>query len=352
MNKIMEYLNKKRYSHSGFIIRDLSKVYHCNVKTDDFVITKPTIIELGGNGTVTKKAANGRCTRCERLMGLIGKEEGVSGTYDDFDMISFYYGKNSEEDPYGSVTRDEVSEFVDRLFLPLCINEDGTPKTMTECCKNFSQLIFRSHCYGNEALGAMLCDLQLKLIAKGFSLNKINRIYSHAFHLSYSPLNNDIYLPNVKVNSMSDSFNASFKYGFGGNSYPFMKDINGVDIRSKVKRYYGNVNANVALDNQKEILITSSKLLNSDDFVGEEVDEHSSGYIDLDEHWNVAESAKNSKNCECVSRLCGYALSYAGARAYEISNGDARPYPVDLARLENELINVLESYSEDELRIK
>lgn len=348
----MEYINNKRFSNSGFIIRDLSRVYHCRIMTDDFSITKPTIIDFGGNGTITRKAANGRCTRTERLMGLKAKEEGLSATYEDFDMISFYYGKNSEGDVCGSLTREEASEFVDRLFMPLCINSDGTPKTMTECCKNFSKLIFRSHCYGNEALGSMLCDLQLKLISKGFSLNKINRIYSHAFHLSYSPFNNDIYLPNVKVNSMRDSFITERKYGFGGNSYPFMQDVNGVDIRSQVKRYYGHLTKDTALDNQKEILITSSKLLNSDDFVGLDIDEHSGGLIDLDEYWNASESAKNSKNCECVSRLSGYALSYAGARAYDIYNDDVRPYPLDLNRLENELNNILNSYSQEELRVK
>ena len=76
------------------------------------------------------------------------------------------------------------------------------------------------------------------------------------------------------------------------------------------------------------------------------------GIIDLDEYWNVSESAKNSKNCECVSRLSGYALSYAGARAYDIYNNDLRPYPIDLHNLESELINILKSYSQDDLRVR
>ena len=77
----------ERYAKSGFGLRDLTKENHWEENVENFKITKPTFISLGGNGTINTHFANGSCSRMERLMGLKPKNADVYSTYKDVDLI-------------------------------------------------------------------------------------------------------------------------------------------------------------------------------------------------------------------------------------------------------------------------
>lgn len=337
----------ERYTETRFGIRDLSKPKHWNSNTSDFYINKPTFINLGGNGTICDSQANGRCSRVERMMGLKAKAKDVSSTYNDVNIISFVYGRDKESDKVGKFTAQEICFYVYTLFLPLFTNEEGERLSLEEACKNFSKIVFYSHCYGSVALNEMLSQLNKSLIELGYSKDEVLTIYSHSIHITYSPLQADSWLPCVAVNSFSDSYNQAS------------------DMRVWFKRTYGYDLNGVALDfgdkyfckhliNKKEchktISIYTSRLLNTEDNTGSKIiDEHASDYLDLDYSWSACEKSKGAKNSECVSKLVGYALSWAGARAIQVEKSD-KNIDFKLEDLMLSLKDVLNMYNENDLR--
>ena len=333
-----------RYRNSGFGIRDLTKENHWDENIQNFKITKPTFISLGGNGTINTHFANGSCSRMERLMGLKPKYADIYSTYKDVDLIGFYYGIDNEKDTHGSVSRNEIAYFVEKLLVPLCLNpENNRALPLEQVCVNFSRLIFFTHCYGAVVVNDMMEYLRKKLLIKGFSEEDINTIYSQAVNIAYSPLEDDYYLPTIKVNSFCDSFNITTdlkewfikKYGY---------KLDGVAIYNELK----DIAENNKNENQKVISIYSSKLINLKTNKENLIDEHLSECVDLNEKWMAGKKSGGAKNSECVSRIVGYSLAYAGARALNIHKSNSI-MPLNLNNLENNLKDVLESYKAEDL---
>lgn len=335
-----------RFKNSRFGIRDLDRPFHWNGDTENFKIVKTTIINLGGNGTINAEQANGRCSRVERMMGLKAKNEYISSTYQDIDIIAFVYGRDSETQTVGKLTNEEISNYVDSLFLPLLINEDGNRLSLEDACINFSKIVFYSHCYGSQAINELMANLSKKLTKLGYTKDEIDSIYSQTIHITYSPLQSDSWLPCVSINSFTDSFNYSnemhawFKRKYGYN-------LNGVLIDFDDKLFCSHIEHKKNC--HKNISIFTSRLLNVSSNTGRTIiDEHASDYLDLDFNWKGCEKAMGAKNAECVSRLIGYAMSWAGARSLQIQRQN-KLIPLNLPDLYESLQDVLKLYNSEEL---
>jgi len=336
----------ERYSKTSFGIRDLSKESHWSDDIENFKITKPIFICLSGNGTTNSKKANGQAARNERLMGLKPKDDKTFGTYANIDIISFYYGKNKESDSIGSLTFEESQSIVEQLFLPLFIDEKNFKRLpLIQACENFSNVIFSSFCYGSECVNDLLFDLKNYLLAYRFTEAEVEEIFSHSFHISYSPIKADEFLPFVQINSFEDSFSKTFdmdkwfetKFGY---------QLNGVKICSNKKYFYEYLLNSRLKPCHKEINIYTSKLVNNST---ENINEHSSAFIDLDSSWQASPQAQNSKNSECVSKITGLLLAMAGARALNIHRKKSPLKQTNLEEMLEAANSLLETYSQSEL---
>ena len=336
----------ERFIDTHYGLRDLEKPHHWNGDTDNFSITKTTFINFGGNGTIDEIQANGRCSRVERMMGLKAKKEYISSTYQDIDIIACVYGRDSESQTVGNLTKEEVSQFTNKFLLPLLVDENGERLSLEQACVNFSKVVFYSHCYGSQVINEAMADLCKKLQAIGYSRNEIDDIYSQTIHITYSPLQSDSWLPCVSVNSLTDSFNYQngmhvwFKRKFG-------YDLNGVALDFDVKSFCNHIEEKKNC--HKNISVFTSRLLNLETNSGSKViDEHASDYLDLDFNWSGCKKAMGAKNAECVSRLIGYAMSWAGARSLQIQR-TKKLIPLNLQELYDGIEDVLKLYNSEEL---
>ena len=341
----------KQFSKTSFIIRDLSKPTHCSNDTENFLITKPTIICLGGNKTIEPKNANNQASRNERLIGLKPSDNNSYGTYQNVDIISFYYGKNKENSTVGSMSVEDCNNLINQLFIPLFIDKKTSKRvSLTKACENFSQVIFSSFCYGAECVNDLMYDLQTKLLSIGYTQEEIFNIYSHSFHISYSPFKQDEFLPFVEINSFEDEYAKIFELNnWFKNKYGYK--LNGIKIDYDKKQAYSYMMDNFLKPNQKEVSIFSSKLVNTNDN-SNPINEHSSLYVDLDEHWKANELSKKAKNSECVSIMAGLCLAMAGARALNIKRKKEPIKQTNLQDFFNASQSVLDSYNEEDLMSK
>ena len=341
------------YSKTNFGIRDLSLPNHWTDESKNFKITKPTILCFGGNGTTTPQAANGQAARNERLIGLKPKQNQVYGTYYHMDVISFYYGINSEHEIFGKMTLEESNNIINQLFLPLLIDQKTNKRLpIKEACKNFSLLIFSSFCYGSECVSSLMYDLQVKLLNYGYSRAEIFDIFSHSFHMSYSPLHQDSFLPFMQINSFEDSISKKFdlaeifkeEYGY---------NLNGIKLDCTKKHFYKFIMDCMLRPNQKEIRVYTSQLVNIENNFGEKaINEHTTQYVDLDQNWGPKKSSRGARNSECVSKMAGVALAMAGARAIQIYENYKPLTPTNLEQIYDAVQSIHETYSEEELKSK
>lgn len=343
----------EKFSSAGFMLRDLNKQNHCNNNIENFQITKPIIICLGGNGTTTPKDANSQASRNERLLGLKPNDNNSFATYQNIDIISIYYGKNKESDQVGSLSTEESESLINQLFIPLFIDKNTNKRLSLEtACENFSQVIFSSFCYGAECVNDLMYDLEVKLLKLGYNQEEIFQIFSHSFHLSYSPFKQDEFLPFVQLNSFQDEFAKTFemdKYF----EHKFGYKLDGIKITYDKKHAYRYMIDRFLKPNQKEIRVYTSKLVNTENNIGKyTINEHSSLFIDLDKNWRANEKSQKAKNSECVSIIAGLNLAMAGARALNIKR---KKEPVEATNLQNFLDasqSVLDGYNEEDLMSK
>lgn len=343
----------EKYSKTNFGIRDLSKKNHWSSNVKNFQITKPTYICFGGNGTTDSQKANFQASRVERLMGLKPYDDHIFGTYKNIDVIAFYLGKNKESDQVGTMSNEECFNIVNNLFLPLCVNKNTNTKLpLKEACKNFSNVIFSSFCYGSECVNDLMYELQKQLLKLGYTQDEVQQIYSHAFHLAYSPYKADEFLPFMQICSFEDSFNKTFDMDIWFEK-KFGYHLNGVKVHYDKKYFYNYIMDKFLKPNQKEVSVYTSKLVNTKENRGEKtLDEHNSMFIDLDENWNASKISNRAKNSECVSKIAGNALAMAGARALNIIRNKKNIEPINLKLLAEAADSILEGYSEEDLQME
>lgn len=259
-----------RYRESGFGKRTLDNDEHwIPLNVEEYRINGPTIICLGGNGTVDSAKAKRFCGSVERMLNL----KAYDGSYRNYryvDLVGFHYGMDSELNDEGKpsdtgyFTKEYRDKIVDNMFLPLCIDK-GLNKnySLGEICKNWSQVIIFTHCHGAKELGQMMADLNYKLYKRGFTQDQINMFMGFAFHISYSPFTDENWIPCVRVQSFTDSINLGLDRLYKS---AYEDDLDGISIKLdkageiRGQKYFAS--------HQKVISVYAKQLLNNPELVG------------------------------------------------------------------------------------
>ena len=211
---------------------------------EDIVIDKPTIFCFGGNGIIGEREANAFCKRVESFLELLLKDAfGNKSIPTDFvDLIGISYGnnatievpssvifshkdfsfdeyldKNSEHVNYdysGTIDEDESERFVKSVLVPL-VSSNNTKISLEDSCKNLTNIIFFTWCYGAVATYRILKDFQIRCYELGYTHEEINELLSCLKQVSYAPDTNKNLCPGVYVDSMLDSRNFHRTYEFG-----------------------------------------------------------------------------------------------------------------------------------------
>lgn len=338
----------ERFQSFSFGKRDLRSTnnHWKELRLNNYKITKPVIICLGGNGTIDSTLANGFCKRAETMVGLKIADSNLYSTYRHIDVLGFVYGRDSEKQTAGSFNNDEISKIVDNLLMPLCIDNNGKLLPVEKTAKNFSLITFFTHCHGAKEVNNLMSNLNQKLEAKGYSSEDIKFIMSQSFQFSYSPLVSDNWLPTVRVDSFCDSFNYGLAKLYRDTYY---HALNGVAVKHDKAGFFRK--NPYPWTRQETISIFTSKLVNvPEGYNGTNVvDEHSIRYLERDENWAIGKNAFNAKNANVVSMMAGYSVARAVANSLENSTSEKLVPKIPLTSLAQELQSVLETYSQEEL---
>ncbi|MBE5735531.1 MAG: hypothetical protein E7361_03705 [Clostridiales bacterium] len=316
------------------------------LETKDFKINRPTMICLGGNGTIDERKANNFCKMAERLMSLRLDSTNDYSSFRNFDVLGFSYGVEKDGDTVGQFNSDDHCDIVSNLLIPLCVDNNGKRLSLAEACKNFSMLSFFTHCQGAKELNNIMGVAKKQMLIKGFSQEEITNIMSHSFQATYSPIQDEIYVPTVRVDSFTDSLHMGMSRIYRET---YGHKLNGVNIFYEPARTFRNQPSGYT--HQDLLYIYSSRLLNTTentDLRNIRDEHYATGIIEMDKNWNNVSGAVNA---EVVSKMLGYAMALNGARQISAYiNEDFSP--ISLGTLKTDLDDILAGYNKEDLEAK
>ena len=350
VNSAEKAKNRKyeRHSSSGFGIRNVKVDNHwVDFTNRPFKIIHPTLLCFGGNGVISTQKANGFCGIAERLIGLRGKE--FERTHKIIDLLGFYYGTDNKEQTAGKFIETERKQVLERLLLPLFLNENGSLVDLSVACNNFSMVNFFSHCHGGSEVRLLLSDLREELIRRGYTEDDVKLIYSYSMQVSYSTLDDTSLVPTVRIESMTDSFHRGMSKEY---ERLYKEKLDGISLVVENEGEFKYAKR-VKDRNYKLLTIYTSRLLNleSNRDMSRLIDEHTIEYLDRDQDWNITEKAKGAKNADLVSILIGYALDWALSKSASLDNNIKGKKKTNFDELINDLGWFIDCFSPEDLKI-
>lgn len=263
-----------------------------NLNMHDFKISKPTIICLGGNRTITEKDANAVCKIAQHLLlGTVEKsrqEELMNAV--DFIGVSYKNKPNCD----GNIGDDEITEIVDKLILPLCLN-DGNVLTVDAICKNLSRITFFSHCHGARETFKICKELNKRLIRDfGLTGEDTDRVFESMAQISYASNTIPSFTPNLEVFSGNDEHDEtvlSRECDFKNGHIVVEKD----GTNEKIEKYFESV-----------VVLT--------DKITDEYNEHGLLVLDVDEN---GKTVSGNKNGQVISNIVADALKNSVKNSFE-----------------------------------
>lgn len=301
----MERLN----NDNDFIIgiRDLSAENHWKrIETEECIITRPTILILGGDGVETEEEANGYAKAVGNFCAPF---------LPDVDIISVCYNK---EGLYGYNYSRNIKNLEKRIFLPL-VSRDGKRLSLEEACKNVRQLTIFGHCRGTNIFKNILEELNKDMLELGYSQAEINKVFNQLFLIAYASKLEDI--PKT-VNTV---------YAIASDDIKFPRDVANLWNHLESERFeklnatYGEIrnmcyfsSTNYMGRNEKCYVAKSMRgiylkypktvfVLSTTQ--GDRVLGHTLTLVAKDENWNSDDRA--NKTAGQVSLCLGIALSYS-----------------------------------------
>lgn len=156
-----------------------------------FRVTKPTVICLGGNGSLKTRNANFCCKVAQSLVGI--KEPRFANeiaTTEDVDFIGIGYGKNynDSEDGTGSLTKHEAIELAKSIFEPFYLDEKGRIRPEAEILRNFNQVTFFAHCHGAREVTNLILYTTRNMLDIGIARKTVDAAIGQIFAVSYAPI--------------------------------------------------------------------------------------------------------------------------------------------------------------------
>jgi len=325
--------------------RNLKSENHWEILTE-YRITKPTIICLGGNGTISSREANNVCKIAEGLIGLKAQEGKEEATYDSVDVIGVVYGLEVSEiaDRFGlnsfragKLSDDDIDEIINEMLLPLCFDDEGNLLDIDSACKNMSLITFFTYCYGATALFEIMYFFNKKLVNLGYSKEEVRKLLSCTAQVTFAPYTSAIFVPTIEIVSRED---LSI-----GNYYDDMKCfVEGVNL--VYQKEYTHMRGKSPSRHFDSLGIYSSKLLNNSRDVE---NEHVVTLIARDCNWA---SLYFDKNNDIVSQMVGYSLARFVANSIENANSDKKVDKISFVELLEELEDIKRKYTNEELKVR
>lgn len=188
------------------------------IDVDDYRITRPTVLIIGGMGTYSDSQANGYCKLVESLLGVFS---------DDVDIVSTKYNNTMRNDEIF----DYIFPIVENLFIPL-VSENNKRISLLQACKNMRRLTMFAHCYGAEIAREFETILSDKMTELGYDPFEQDKIFSQAFLVSYASYinNNDLKCKFIDVTSPEDDLLFYNGYWIWNN---LINKIDGVDFSAE-----------------------------------------------------------------------------------------------------------------------
>lgn len=352
---------EERYTPSKFGKRDLNSVDHWKqLDIENYSITKPTIICLGGNGTITERKANNFCKLAERLVGLKIESDNVYSSYNNVEVLGFSYGSEKEEDTAGQFNKEDINSIVDSLLLPLLINEDGKRLSMEQASKNFSLVTFFSHCHGAREVANLISSLNKKLTIASYSQEEIDQILGQTFQLAYCPNTDEAPIPTVRIDSFTDSHNLELPRIFK-DAYGYTVD--GIDIKYDPPGYLRNQKRWFQTHSHSDIVsVVSSRLLNFqeptiDPSLDMQDPQNRPQVVDEHNIYDVFKRDKDSwadetgaKNADTVSQMAAHTLALSVANSMANSESETLIPKMPLTEIKEYLEDIKQTYKPEEIQ--
>lgn len=328
--------------------RDDNKMFSWQkLNLDRYVVDKPTVFCLSGNGTITSKDANGLCKHAEVYLDLI-KENKDDDIKDKVDIIGFKYAKTSPGSEIGKLTPEFVEKFNNRVLVPLFKDKSGKRLDLNTAMKNMSKITFFSYCVGAREINDIMETLNFKLGKLGYSDSEIILINNAGKHISFAPYDTSrSYLPTVRFVSTEDRM-------VGSDVHEILKDqglsdFEGIMVsKDQPKEIYGKHAEYVKCGG---VNVISSKLLNAFEERG---DEHFINIINRDEDWNVRPFKRgirklSSDNADCVSQMMAWALCRGVENSLENEEADVFVPSNFNTDLMDELVSIKDAFGQSRL---
>lgn len=346
-----------RFLQSKFGRRDLNAENHW--KSLEFAchkITRPTVIFLGGNGTTdtnrtehpenekgTRKI-NSICSLGERLIGLQENEIDEYSSYHSVDFLGFCYGKEKEEDNIGSFSNEEVDQIVDKMFLPLCVDEKGEKKYVKKCCENISLVTFFTHCWGAKEVSNIMRTYEKRLLKVGYSKEEINFMFSHFRQITYAPYGDETWVPTFRVDSLTDSTHVGYAEKFQTS---YWHKLNGIEVKYDKAGFLHKKPCFYV--HQDVVTLWTSRLVNNEanTDLSKLFDEHTIEVLDRDKAWN---SVQDANNADVTSKILGYVFARSILRSLNVYRGKGI-LNEGIHDIVKEAETLLEDYDEKELQV-
>ncbi len=275
--------------------RNLKKDNHWEeLNREYFRITKPTVICLGGNGTIEARNANFMCRIAQSLVGVTEPTAANEiATTQDIDFVGISYVIDDKKNETGSISETDYSQLLRSIFQPLYLNEKGRPYPREQILKNFNLITFFSHCYGATVVSTLIEKTRENMRGFGIDAQTIDDALGQVFAVNYAPWQS-VPCPNLQVISEKDI------------------TLPSGPVRSKITcefledRFFHRCNGEGTVafkENDNTISLIASRLTRK------EQDEHSISFIERDGNWRIWED--DVLYGDDVSKAMGVALVYS-----------------------------------------
>ena len=348
-----------RYMESGAVVRNISTKSHGVRKAlNEVKVENTTIVCLGGDMTYSANKIEDLCKSVESVIGLRVDGPQHLSTYNDMEVIGFYYGKDNETDKTYCFSEEDRDAIVQNTLLPLCVDVDGNLLPLEEICKNFSRMIFFTHCHGATELCKITEKLHNILLEKGLTNEQAHKIYEQSFHCSYASNCRESYYPTMYVFSLTDG------------CYPFLKHV--------YKEYYGEVLDGVSIKydppgkhmtenissrdyykhvHHDSIIVFTSRLVNKqpNNLLKSVYDEHSYCFLDRDiMNWGFKADGDSvySPNADLVSKMVAYAMAINIVASLNTARTGKITKRISILDLKAELENLINTFDQEDLKIQ
>lgn len=227
---------------NGFIyyqrVQNDAVPYHINeIQLSDIDLSRPTIIEFTGSGALETRAVNGYLKITESQLGSLSKAVNIIGI--DYNAIAGYPEQNVQ------VAAEHSKAFVDEFLVPLALDENGKTNVL-KACKNYRNIIFKTHCMGHEVVYYIHKNLKNKLLELGYTSEEVDFIMSQILEISFGAEYVELKFKQAIAVSYNDREVYDRYYSFDALRHNFDNVEMSKEDRAELSKIYAKKDGNIS----------------------------------------------------------------------------------------------------------